>query len=137
MGFIRGRPGMDCRDSRWYGPFENLNVTVHSLRISQGAAIGLNSAFLNIVTEWLSDIKLGYCTTAFYLNESFCCWGEESGTFSFVQDAAFRTLTVRIGCAEFKRWTSVGVVNYLVYILFAVWPISSRTTGSNCYAKQG
>lgn len=44
-----------------------------------GAAIGLNAAFLNIVTEWLSDIKMGYCTTAFYLNESFCCWGEDNG----------------------------------------------------------
>ena len=30
-----------------------------------GAAIGLNAAFLNIVTEWLSDTKRGYCTTAF------------------------------------------------------------------------
>lgn len=44
-----------------------------------GAAIGLNAAFLNIVTEWLSDIKMGYCTTAFYLNENFCCWGEDNG----------------------------------------------------------
>ena len=43
-----------------------------------GAAIGLNAAFLNIVTEWLSDVKLGYCSTAFYLNEDFCCWGEDS-----------------------------------------------------------
>ncbi|KAI9748411.1 MAG: glycerol ethanol, ferric requiring protein [Lichina confinis] len=43
-----------------------------------GAAIGLNAAFLNIVTEWLSDIKRGYCTTAFYLNENFCCWGAEN-----------------------------------------------------------
>lgn len=44
-----------------------------------GAAIGLNAGFLNIVTEWLSDIKRGYCTTAFYLNENFCCWGAENG----------------------------------------------------------
>jgi chloride channel 3/4/5 len=44
-----------------------------------GAAIGLNAAFLNIVTEWLADIKLGHCKTGFYLNESFCCWGEEEG----------------------------------------------------------
>lgn len=43
-----------------------------------GAAIGLNAAFLNIITEWLSDVKLGYCSTAFYLNEDFCCWGEDS-----------------------------------------------------------
>jgi chloride channel 3/4/5 len=66
-----------------------------------GSAIGLNAAFLNIVTEWLSDIKLGHCSTAFYLNESFCCWGAEGG------------------CAEWKRWTSFGPLNYFFYILFA------------------
>jgi chloride channel 3/4/5 len=66
-----------------------------------GAAIGLNAAFLNIVTEWLSDIKLGHCTTAFYLNESFCCWGAEGG------------------CAEWKRWSGFGPLNYFFYILFA------------------
>lgn len=44
-----------------------------------GVAIGLNAAFLNIITEWLSDIKLGHCSTAFYLNENFCCWGEDNG----------------------------------------------------------
>jgi hypothetical protein len=44
-----------------------------------GAAIGLNAAVLNITTEWLSDVKLGYCKTAFYLNEQFCCWGEDNG----------------------------------------------------------
>ncbi|KAJ2905405.1 hypothetical protein MKZ38_005503 [Zalerion maritima] len=68
-----------------------------------GAAIGLNAAFLNIVTEWLSDIKLGYCTTAFYLNESFCCWGEDNG------------------CADWHRWTGIGPVNYVVYIIFATF----------------
>lgn len=50
-----------------------------------GAAIGLNSAFLNIITEWLSDVKLGYCTTAFYLNEQFCCWGAEGGMLRYMR----------------------------------------------------
>ncbi|ORY16898.1 chloride channel [Clohesyomyces aquaticus] len=66
-----------------------------------GAAIGLNAAVLNIVTEWLSDIKLGHCETAFYLNENFCCWGAESG------------------CPEWKRWSGFAPINYLFYILFA------------------
>ena len=66
-----------------------------------GAAIGLNAAFLNIVTEWLSDTKRGYCTTAFYLNESFCCWGAEDG------------------CAEWHHWSTFWPVNYIVYILFS------------------
>jgi chloride channel 3/4/5 len=66
-----------------------------------GAAIGLNAAFLNIITEWLSDIKRGYCTTAFYLNESFCCWGAEDG------------------CAEWHHWSKFWPVNYILYILFS------------------
>lgn len=66
-----------------------------------GAAIGLNAGFLNIVTEWLSDIKLGYCTTGFYLNESFCCWGAEKG------------------CEEWHRWSSIWPVNYVLYFIFS------------------
>jgi len=66
-----------------------------------GVAIGLNAAFLSIITEWLSDIKLGYCTTGFYLNKSFCCWGAEEG------------------CDEWRAWTSLSILNYLFYIAFA------------------
>ncbi|KAM3509869.1 hypothetical protein MY10362_000312 [Beauveria mimosiformis] len=65
-----------------------------------GAAIGLNAAFLNIVTEWLADIKLGYCITAFYLNENFCCWGEDNG------------------CPQWHRWTGFAPFNYFIYIAF-------------------
>ncbi|PLN83322.1 ClC chloride ion channel [Aspergillus taichungensis] len=67
-----------------------------------GAVIGLISGFLNIITEWLSDIKLGHCTTAFYLNEQFCCWGAESG------------------CPEWKHWTPFWLFNYVFYVSFAV-----------------
>ncbi|KAH0569238.1 hypothetical protein GP486_000055 [Trichoglossum hirsutum] len=67
-----------------------------------GAAIGLNAAFLNIVTEWLSDIKLGHCSTAFYLNENFCCWGAENG------------------CDEWHRWSSLWPINYIMYIIFSI-----------------
>ncbi|KAI8067972.1 chloride channel [Gongronella butleri] len=39
-----------------------------------GAAIGFNSALIAIVTNWLSDIKIGYCSNAWWLNKKFCCW---------------------------------------------------------------
>ncbi|KAH8912242.1 hypothetical protein BR93DRAFT_922200 [Coniochaeta sp. PMI_546] len=75
-----------------------------------GAAIGMNAAFLNIVTEWLSDIKLGHCTTGFYLNENFCCWGEDNG------------------CADWHRWTGFEPANYIVYIMFAtIFAFTSAT----------
>lgn len=64
--------------------------------------IGLNAAALNIITEYLSDLKMGYCTTAWYLNEGFCCYGAENG------------------CEEWRRWTSIGLVNYFIYTIMAV-----------------
>ncbi|KAF1972130.1 hypothetical protein BU23DRAFT_508858 [Bimuria novae-zelandiae CBS 107.79] len=75
-----------------------------------GAAIGLIAACLNIVTEWLADIKLGHCETAFYLNENFCCWGAENG------------------CPEWKHWSGFWPVNYLLYILFAALFSSTAAT---------
>jgi len=63
--------------------------------------IGLIAAALNIVTEYLADLKMGYCTTAWYLNEDFCCYGAENG------------------CEEWRRWSSYGFANYLIYIIMA------------------
>ncbi|KAK5657769.1 hypothetical protein OQA88_2842 [Cercophora sp. LCS_1] len=81
-----------------------------------GAAIGLNAAFLNICTEWLSDIKLGHCKTAFYLNENFCCWGEDNG------------------CDDWQRWTGFEPLNYFIYILFAVLFALTSATLVKSYA---
>ena len=81
-----------------------------------GVAIGLNAAFLNIITEWLSDIKLGYCTTAFYLNENFCCWGEDNG------------------CADWHRWTGFAPVNYVLYLGFATAFAFTAATLVRAYA---
>ncbi|KAJ4301706.1 glycerol ethanol, ferric requiring protein [Kalmusia sp. IMI 367209] len=81
-----------------------------------GAAIGLIAACLNIVTEWLSDIKLGHCETAFYLNENFCCWGAENG------------------CPEWKRWSGFWPVNYVLYILFAALFSLTAATLVKCFA---
>ncbi|KAI9658215.1 MAG: glycerol ethanol, ferric requiring protein [Trizodia sp. TS-e1964] len=97
-GFFQREGGVGWRRKVWESYDAGQGWIVVSLI---GAAIGLNAAFLNIVTEWLSDVKLGYCTSAFYLNENFCCWGAENG------------------CAEWHRWSSIWSVNYFLYIIFA------------------
>lgn len=81
-----------------------------------GIAIGVNAAALNIITEWLADIKMGYCTTAWYLNEDFCCWGSETG------------------CAEWRRWTSFTLANYFIYAIFAVLLAAVSAYLVKCYA---
>ncbi|SPN99576.1 related to chloride channel [Cephalotrichum gorgonifer] len=95
--YDRGSPGLRQRLLVTYDAIQGwLVITLI------GAAIGLNAALLSVITEWLADFKLGYCKTAFYLNENFCCWGEENG------------------CDDWKPWTGFAPLNYIIYILFAI-----------------
>lgn len=92
-----------------------------------GAAIGMNSALLNIITEWLSDVKLGYCTTGFYLNEKFCCWGLEDGTLQLrlmkYNEREILICGFYTGCPEWKTWTPFWFTNYIIYFFVAVCAI--------------
>lgn len=93
--YDRGQPGWRYHLWRSYDAAQGWIVVTLI-----GAAIGFNAALLNIITEWLADVKMGYCTTGFYLNESFCCWGEETG------------------CTAWHRWTGIGPLNYFIYFVF-------------------
>ncbi|KAF5380209.1 hypothetical protein D9757_008234 [Collybiopsis confluens] len=70
-----------------------------------GVFIGLNAAVISIVTEWLSDIKMGYCSDGWWLNEQFCCWeieGEET-----------------TACPSWHPWSEAVPARWLIYVLFA------------------
>lgn len=69
-----------------------------------GLCIGINAACLNILTEFLSDLKTGHCSRGWYLNKSFCCWGESD----------------EAGCGDWQTWSSRLIFNYVFYIVFAV-----------------
>jgi chloride channel 3/4/5 len=50
--------------------------------VATGITVGLIAACIDIASDWLSDLKLGYCkgeegVSQFYLNRGFCCWGHE------------------------------------------------------------
>ncbi|KAJ2787667.1 glycerol ethanol, ferric requiring protein [Coemansia interrupta] len=66
-----------------------------------GVLIGVITALISIVTEWLSDAKLGTCATGWWLNRKFCCWQHDSA------DAcdAWRTWDAAAGVQSgFVRW---------------------------------
>ncbi|KAF8837685.1 hypothetical protein BDN67DRAFT_1026839 [Paxillus ammoniavirescens] len=69
-----------------------------------GIFIGVNAALISIVTEWLSDIKMGYCSDGWWLNQQFCCWEVES-------DEEF--------CPSWHPWSTVFPARWLVYVVFA------------------
>ena len=43
--------------------------------IGTGVMAGLVAGAIDIVANWLGDLKDGYCSTGFYLSRNFCCWG--------------------------------------------------------------
>ena len=70
-----------------------------------GVCIGINAALISIVTEWLSDIKMGYCYDGWWLNQQFCCWeieGDENA------------------CDSWHPWSTVSLARWLIYVIFAV-----------------
>ncbi|KAF7322000.1 Chloride channel protein [Mycena kentingensis (nom. inval.)] len=70
-----------------------------------GVCIGLNAAIISIVTEWLSDIKMGYCHDGWWLNQQFCCWEIEGEDVD--------------GCESWHPWSTVSVARWSIYVLFA------------------
>ncbi|KAH9993644.1 chloride channel [Xylariaceae sp. FL0662B] len=49
-----------------------------------GIAVGVLAAGIDVASDWLGDIKTGYCASgrdggAFYLNKQFCCFGYDQG----------------------------------------------------------
>jgi len=93
--------------------------------VAAGILSGGIAAFIDVASDWLGDLKTGYCKNVggddggdgkFYLNKSFCCWGYE-------------------GAAECHDWHPWGnalgigpvggkwVVEYIFFVLFSVCPI--------------
>lgn len=84
-----------------------------------GMLVGAIAAGIDVTTEWLSDLKLGYCSSGpegghFYLNKGFCCYGYDQGS----------------KCDGWKSWgEAVGVssaggkwfVEYLFFIVFSIF----------------
>ncbi|KAF2187313.1 hypothetical protein K469DRAFT_705006 [Zopfia rhizophila CBS 207.26] len=86
--------------------------------IAAGLASGGIAAFIDIASDWLGDLKTGYCSNVdgdgrFYLNRGFCCWGYSEYSH----------------CHDWHPWSSalgvksVGggwIVEYIFFISFSI-----------------
>lgn len=112
--------------------------------IATGVAVGVLAASIDIVSNWLGDIKTGYCKNGrgggkFYLNKSFCCWGHE-GNIPIHNAAPHFFLTLMISfildmseCLDWTPWrNALGVaskaggyiVEYIFFVLYSVGYLS-------------
>ncbi|CAO3598328.1 unnamed protein product [Absidia cylindrospora] len=109
----------NLKDQSWRGwwklTFETFQTWIVVCMV--GAAIGLNSALIAIVTNWLSDIKLGYCSNAWWLNKKFCCWEIEDE-----HDA----------CALWMPWSDALNIGHNLYFItwlfYVMWATLFATT---------
>ncbi|RKF64235.1 H exchange transporter 3 [Erysiphe neolycopersici] len=86
--------------------------------ILTGLAAGTLAAAIDITSDWLGDIKTGYCTSGpdgsqFYLNKHFCCFGFDE--FSQCEDWITWNTVLGIGSTK-GSW----LIAYLFFILFSV-----------------
>jgi len=93
-------------------------VEVWVLLVMTGAASGVIAGFIDVASDWLADLKTGFCSNVrdggkFYLSKSFCC--------SHYDDIAM--------CSDWKEWgpalgvSSAGgswLVEGLLFVIFSV-----------------
>lgn len=86
--------------------------------IGTGIAAGVLAAGIDVASDWLGDLKTGYCRSGpgggqFYLNRGFCCWGHEEYAqcqgWTFWGDA----LSIQSSAGRY-------IVEYIFYFIYTV-----------------
>ncbi|KAL5872519.1 chloride channel [Pyricularia oryzae] len=86
--------------------------------VATGMAVGTVAAAIDITTDWMGDLKTGYCSTgsdggAFYLNKGFCCFGYDEWS----KCVGWRPWAAALGIASAGgKW----IIEYFFFILFSV-----------------
>ncbi|KAH7412872.1 chloride channel-like protein 3 [Cadophora sp. MPI-SDFR-AT-0126] len=86
--------------------------------ILTGLATGSFAAAIDIITDWLADLKTGYCSAGvdgghFYLNKYFCCYGYDG--FAQCRDWVPWSLALHTTSSG-GRW----FIEYFFFIAFSV-----------------
>nr|XP_002127837.1 H(+)/Cl(-) exchange transporter 4-like [Ciona intestinalis] len=84
-----------------------------------GLAAGTCAGIIDIVTKWLTDIKLGTCTGKFWLNKESCCWNSETISASGENCTEWKTWAAIFG-VDHGSSTTIYAVNYMLYIVLAL-----------------
>ncbi|KAK4186895.1 putative chloride channel protein [Podospora australis] len=90
---------------------------VWAILILTGLAVGTLAAAIDITTDWLGDIKYGFCASddggAFYLSKTACCYGYDE----LSKCTGWKTWGLALGATS-----KVGIwfAEYAVYLVFAI-----------------
>ena len=69
--------------------------------------LGTCAGVIDIVTKWLSDIKLGVCHGKFWLNKESCCWNAfTNASFDYNLTETIVSLA-SANCETWKTWSEI------------------------------
>ncbi|KAJ7576923.1 Cl-channel protein [Mycena floridula] len=92
-----------------------------------GVGIGLAGAWLDVLVQWLGDLREGRCTYGFFYNQVACCSGLDPGEI----------------CREWKSWSeffhlrhilAVSLLQTFVYVVLAITFAGSAAVLVKSYA---
>ena len=111
---------LDSRATGLFGQAQRLfdASQIWLVLIATGLASGLLAASIDVASDWLGDLKIGYCKSGddgghFYLNKAFCCWGHDESA----------------KCVGWTPWSTALNVNavagrYIIeYLFFVVYSV--------------
>ena len=80
-----------------------------------GLSVGAIAAAINIASDWVADLKLGYCSSGpegghFYLSKTFCCYGYDQGS----KCSGWKSWSEALGVTSTGGEWTVGYVFYLI-----------------------
>ncbi|KAI9827916.1 MAG: hypothetical protein M1819_006859 [Sarea resinae] len=86
--------------------------------VGTGIAVGILAASIDVASDWLSDLKLGYCRNGpgggkFYLNKAFCCWGLDE--YAQCQDWTLWSDALRVHSKGGKY-----IIEYIFFVIYSV-----------------
>ncbi|MDI1488914.1 MAG: chloride channel [Ramalina farinacea] len=86
--------------------------------IATGVAAGVLAASIDVASDWLGDLKTGFCKTGsgggnFWLNRGFCCWGHDEWAQCQGWTAWGRALRIKSNAGQF-------IVEYIFFLVFSV-----------------
>lgn len=86
--------------------------------IGTGMLAGILAASIDVASDWLGDLKTGYCQRGsgggqFYLNRGFCCWGHEEHSQCQGWTPWGEALHVRSSAGRF-------IVEYLFFLTYSI-----------------
>ena len=86
-----------------------------------GILSGMVAGIVDIGATWLTDIKLGICPTAFYLNKEQCCWSSEEVVVDISGNCSlWWSWSEVFGKGKLGAGTSPYIISYISYMAVAI-----------------